>query len=418
MAYRMRATAALLACGVGLFAGCVGTGKGGPVSVGGKAVAAEDVSPDDARTIVQSFADGYVVASIQSFDELRASTTRPAVARWALAQKVATATAAYTNATAPNPFLACVDQVILASLKRIAIERHWMSALLGEEGADVLEAARRSEQAAWEMAGRTLSKAQLDDLDGVIRTWVKDNPDQYYVGWVRLTDIAAARSRGKGGPAVKMPTSLLGLLFIDPLANLDPVAQEMRNYRNLTERLTYLLLRMPQVYSWQVQFTLQEVLSDEHPQSVVSATTRFAEATDRFATATAGYPKAFGQTMQDSIANLDQLIAKERSAAIGQVGDEVAAQRAGLMADLDAQQGKMRQLVGDARSAVGDIERSITVARTGASETIRQTDEATAALVDRVRNATILVIAVACVVPALTLLVYRRVAAPKSKLRG
>ena len=38
---------------------------------------------------------------------------------------------------------------------------------------------------------------------------------------------------------------VFSLLYINPMPNLDPVATEIRSYRMLTERLFYVMMRMP-----------------------------------------------------------------------------------------------------------------------------------------------------------------------------
>src|SRR4051794_14177147 len=104
-----------------------------------------------ARLQAMAAADTYVSIVAQADDELRERTTRPEVADWALSQRIATAMAAYTNATAANGYVSLLDMMILATLKRCAIEDHWIPTLLHAEGEPLLEAHRRGERDVWNL---------------------------------------------------------------------------------------------------------------------------------------------------------------------------------------------------------------------------------------------------------------------------
>lgn len=363
-------------------------------------------SLDEARLITQGYADSYVTAAIQVMDELRTSK-RPDVVKWAMAQKVATATASFTNATQSNPYVGCIDMVILVSLKRTALERYWIPNLLREEGGKASAAAKRAEDDAWGMAEKLLSRQQMDDLRGVIETWVADHPDQYYVGWVRLTDIASERKLTSQSPQLKVPGNIFGLLYLDPLASLDPVTQEMRNYRALTERLTYLFMRVPMIYSWQAELTFDAMTDTGATRDFVSATSKFADATSRFADTVKGYPDAIDKTMDRSIQSVSTIVTRERTAALEQADGVLTGQREGIVKAVEAQQDKMSGLVTEVRAAIADADRSVQTINTTAKQTIDQTDRASERLIARTRNAIIAIIVAACVVPAIVLLAYR-----------
>jgi hypothetical protein len=400
----------VLLCAVGAATGCQfqpSPGNAGGNDKGMTQAALSTVVPNEARVAAQAFADSYVIAQIQALDEIRKNTTRPDVARWALAQKVATATASFTNATTENPYVACVDLVILVSLKRQALEKHWVPNLLKDEGQGLLAVARRGEDSAWKLARHTLSATQVNDLRLIIDTWVTEHPDQYYVGWVRLTDVAVARSLTASSPQVKMPGNVFGLLFIDPLAGLDPVTLEATKYRTMAERLMYLLMRLPMVYSWQTEATFEALMDQGAPRDIVSAMTKYAAVTARFTDVVAGYPKVIDATMDKSIAKLSDIVTRERTAALEQAGKQVTEQREAVTATLDAQQGKLKDLIGNVRSAIADADRTIGAAKSATADTMKSADGTSANMIANVRNAVIVVIVVACVAPAVTILAYK-----------
>lgn len=402
-------------------AGCNSAGKSSATTRGTDGKNLPALSEVETRTSAQNFADGYVLSMMQALDELIASTERPEIAEWAKDQKIATAMAAYTNATGPNPQVSCVDLVMLTTLKRIALERHWIPKLLQDEGTGVLATARSQEAAAWTAVGRVLTGKQIEELRGIIDAWVAEHPDQYYVGWVRLTDLSAAKHLSAQSPELKLPGNIFGLLYLDPLANLDPVAKEMRSYRDLTERLTYLLLRLPSVYSAQIETMFHAMTKEEQLGKFVTSTTRFAAATERFADAAARYPESFRGTVDRGLDRVTDIVKKEREAAIQQASAEVTQQRDAVVAALDAQQDKLRGILNEARGTVTeargtmvDVRQVTENARAAASKTVSDVSAAVEGIVHTARNAVITVIVVACVVPMLTLLLYRRFA-PRHK---
>ncbi len=95
------------------------------------------------------------------------------------------------------------------------------------------------------MAAKALSEDQLSQMRELIEQWRASHPHQYYVANVRFSDFESFPT-AKSTTGLKLPTNLLGLLYLDPLAGLDPVAAELKSYRDLTERVLFAVVRMPQ----------------------------------------------------------------------------------------------------------------------------------------------------------------------------
>ena len=226
---------------------------------------------------------GYVTTLAQAFDELRASTKRPEVVRWALDNKIATANAAFTNATEAGDGAALLDMLVYATLKRQGVEDHWLPNLLGpDEGAGVLEAHRRAEQEVWSRGAKMLTRKQLEELTSLIEQWRRDHPAQYYVSHIRLADIAAAKQLTSGSPQLKLPGSVFSLLYMDPLSGLDPMAAELHGYRALTERMMFLAQRMPLVFGAQVERATLAATSTPEMLRVVAGIEKFNGEVERF----------------------------------------------------------------------------------------------------------------------------------------
>jgi hypothetical protein len=388
----------------------------------GRAGRAERLTPAEMRSLAAAAADNYTTIVAQASDQVRASTTRPAVADWAWQTKIATALAAYANATGPNDAVCLLDMVVFATLKRHAVEEHWVPTLLGEaEGAPVLDAYRRGEASVWQTSARALSTAQQEQLRRLIDEWIRKNPGQFYVSHIRFADLAAALKVTAASPEIKLPGNIFGLMFMDPLAGLDPVTRELREYRALMDRLIFMTVRMPLVLGWQAEYAAIRASSTPEvhrfldlTDGVVGSANRFADMTSRF-TDTADrlvavlnrYPGELTKERQAALAQVAEMLAAERQAALDQAIEGVADERAALTAELVGQQSQLRQTVADVRGLVETTEQAVRSANDSTSRTIVTTEEASRRTIRDGFRMGVGLLVVLIVLPPVTLLLYR-----------
>src|SRR5688500_10186737 len=110
---------------------------------------ASNMNVDEVRSQVMSLGDSYSQTIVQALDEIVTKSKDPNKTAWARQQRLATITVTIANVTGPNPIVGLLDMVVFATLKREAVELHWVPMLLGEEGKGVAEAHRRGEAEAW-----------------------------------------------------------------------------------------------------------------------------------------------------------------------------------------------------------------------------------------------------------------------------
>jgi hypothetical protein len=271
------------------------------------------------------FADVYAARVAEAADDIRAkaNTTgaRQIILRWKLGQ----ATAAYVDATGPNPVLNALDTVVLATLSRMIAE-DYLAKAFGDDATPLLEIHRRLEMDAWSMARGILKPGQQEELRGLIREWRRNNPDQHSVEGIRFQEFVAALGKSPRRESV-MPTSIFSLLFLDPLAGLDPTAAALEETRLLGERAVYYTQRLPNLLSWQTELLALQLADQPESKQVLSNTASLAASAD-----------AFSKTAEQ----LPTIIAEQREAAIRQVLD-------GLVSE----DSKMRVMLGDARQTFG-----------------------------------------------------------------
>jgi hypothetical protein len=349
------------------------------------------LDPTLVRTELFAFIDTYGATIAQPADDLIAATGKREVATWALRYKITSATVLLTDAAAANPIGGMLDAVIYVSLERSCLEDHWVPTLLGPEGQALLQATRRGEAEAWAMAQKFLSPPQIAELKAVIDRWRKEHPGQYYVGNIRFADLGAYRQYG-ADPATAKPGSVFSLLYLNPLPSLDPVAEELRQYRLLTERLTFVLVRMPALMSWRVEQAMNLVVDLPQADRIIASTTQVAGASDRLVDVFAKYPAD---------------LSIERKAAIEQWMTGMDAQRREIQKELDSEHSRLgatleetRQTIASARSAAA----SITDSANQTAHALRHDSEELITLTTR---AAIVLILAASLIPVLAILLYR-----------
>jgi hypothetical protein len=281
---------------------------------------------------VMRFADTYAATVAQACDEISATATNSDVRLTALRWKLGQATSAYTDATGQNPAINALDMLVLVSMARIVVEGYGVETY-GDTILPLLDAQRSLETNVWTMAGGVLKPSQQQELRDLIQEWRAKNPNQHYVGQIRFREFVTAL--GKMPPQAKTaPTSLFSLLYLDPLAGLDPTAAAIEETRELGERAMYYTQRMPSLLSWQAEVLAYQLADQPASQQVLNDANRLATAADVFA-----------KTSQQ----LPQLINDQRQAAIQQILD-----------GLTAQGDKTRDLLADTRSTLNSASEAAT----------------------------------------------------------
>jgi hypothetical protein len=169
----------------------------------------------------------------------------------------------------------------------------------------------------WQLGAHYLSREQMDELRLVIDRWRRDNADQQKVVIVRLPDLPnPGRSRARGA---KGPTSVFSLLFVDPVAGLEPAAREVERSREAAERMFFYLQREPTLLAWEAEFASQRVLGTPEMK-------RFADAASTIATSTSGLVDS-AKSVSDSVERLPALVTEERQRTIEQLATEFEQQR-------------------------------------------------------------------------------------------
>jgi hypothetical protein len=206
-------------------------------------------------------------------------------------------------------------------MSRMVIEGYGIQTY-GDTIMPLLDVQRNLETNAWMLAGGVLKPSQQQELRDLINEWRAKNPNQRYVGQIRFREFVTALGKMPSQSSTA-PTSIFSLLYLDPLAGLDPTAAAIEETRELGERVMYYTQRMPNLLSWQAEVLAYQLAGQPASQQVLDDANRLATASEVFA-----------QTAQQ----LPKLINEQRQAAIQQILD-----------GLTEQGNKSRELLTDTR---------------------------------------------------------------------
>jgi hypothetical protein len=146
-----------------------------------------------------------------------------------------------------------LDMIVFVRLSRSVLERHWIPRLYGEEGRQLAEAFARAEKELADIAARTLSRAQREDLASIVDAWLAKHPDQIRVEGVRMAEFSSAA----GSAAAERAGQAKGLL-----ASVRTATSTANQAMLLSERALFLFHRMPFLWRLQARIAARQMLAD------------------------------------------------------------------------------------------------------------------------------------------------------------
>jgi len=332
----------------GVLSGCAAQG----VSPEGKIAAVRTASlkrmdPVRIQADTMGFADRFVTGMSGVYDELEKHASTAAAKDAAHQLKTDLALGAISDAVNPRPIAGLIDMGVLVTLLRQIAEDPWTTRTFGADAPRLVQALKRQEADMRAMASQYLTDAQLAELDGLAAKWHVAHPDERSVSHVHLADLPEANGAPK--IAARQPSSVFGLLFFDPTAELDPAVREIELSRATSERMFFYLQRLPLLLQLQSEafyrqlFAVPQVArSLDNLSAMAASSTRFADASNRFADALARFPDELSEQRRQALAEASSELTKQRDAAIRQLKDAIAGEREAAIAEATTRMSSQR----------------------------------------------------------------------------
>jgi hypothetical protein len=293
-------------------------------------------TPTVLQAMVMRFADEYCAIVADAANDFGARVGTAEARKIALQIKIGQTTAAIENASGQKPAVNALDMVVLATVSRMVMEDYLLVERFREAARPLVETMQRLETNAWSLVQPVLKPEQQQELRQLIQEWRQKNPSQLHVGAVRFREFAEAVGQ-RPQPGTFKPTSVFSLLFLDPMAGLDPTLRAVEETRYLAERALYYGQRMPPVLSWQAEFLVLQLAEQPASKQVLTNVDQL----------TASF-QVFAKTADQ----LPQLVNQQREAAIQQIFAGVAVERSNILASLASEEKKTRALLAEARSTL------------------------------------------------------------------
>lgn len=322
------------------------------------------------QAVVQSMADDYI-AGLGEAVLLARSPDQSPKARWLAASFLRNgAGSALDIAAGPNPRVAVLDLLVLASLQTWSFEKHWVPAGIGESGAVTLARLRDAEARLWNSAKSVLNDEQLSTLRALIEAWKVDNPDRTVVSLVRFDDFADER---------KVSWSSRQRQASGLLKEVGEATGAIDDARLLGERIIWFAGRYPYVLGQQTELTMYRMADQPESRQLVdtlksvdslaqSLSMRldslqadirdrqamfFEQVTSERKAAIEQSRDALQQTAREAIQDAADRIAAERHNAIDELFQSVSKERTRLLDDIESRQGELRSVMVELRDTIG-----------------------------------------------------------------
>ena len=253
------------------------------------------------------FADQYVGSLIEAVHRreflIEDAAQRYALSGWLLAQ----ANAAYISASGDNAVIGCLDLVALATLSRKAVEDFGPQRFPSEVG-PLLTVHRALEAEAWRLAEGVLSPTQQKDLRLLLEQWHEQNSDTDLAPFMRFQEFVRLAPSQRTSTGRSMPTSLIGLVGLDPMAGLDPAVRQVEQTRLMAERAIYYAQRMPILIDLQLDRSLNRMAAGPESQKLQRQTASMTSSAERFAAVAEALPADFAREREALVRQLSELL--------------------------------------------------------------------------------------------------------------
>jgi hypothetical protein len=278
--------------------------------------------PLDLQLQLQRFTDDFLSRTEHALDDYAQRVGTDSARVQVLRLKVIGGASVLSIASGPNPSANLLDLVSVTVLTRKTVEDYWIKTPNGAAFQPWLDISRVLETNMWTLAARFLAPAQLDELRQGINDWYERNPAVRTAFFARPIEFASMLRSSKEQGA--QGNGVFSLVNLDPTAGLDPAVREVTRTRLFAERAMFTMQRMPFMLRMQLELTGYELAEQPAMQLALTNTVRLSDSADRISRAT----ESISQTA-------------------AQLPDRLSAERKEIMAALEQQEGKLRDVVSE-----------------------------------------------------------------------
>jgi hypothetical protein len=275
--------------------------------------------PLELQVKIDRFADNFSILTAQALEDYAKETGTESARIESLQLRLLSASAVTSIASGPNPNANLMDLVAVVTLSRMAVEDRWMKATNQPALEPWLATSRESETNIWQLAASEWTPAYVKELHETIDRWIVQNPEARGTFFVRPQQFAATVVHKD--KVVTDVNSVFSMVNLDPTAGLDPAVREITKTRLLAERAMFTFQRMPFLLRLQIELLAYRLTDQPDVRLALTNTSLLADSADRISRAT------------ESVSQI-----------AAQLPDRISTERKEILAALDQQEGKLRDL--------------------------------------------------------------------------
>jgi hypothetical protein len=215
-------------------------------------------------------------------------------------EKYTAMAAVMETAAGPNPGPALLDLVVNATLSRMVWEDYWRPQVFGKPGTIMVEAFKKMEADAWDLAAKVMTLEQCQEFRDLINDWYADHPGQVSVDYITFSDFGDIGTK----PNLKNIQKPGGLL-----APIREATEAVDDVRMTVERAMFLLAKMQLIIGAQVELVYSPLVMQPEMKTILADISGLKEASDRYAIL---------------LENLPQHVSQERKAILNAIDDKAS----------------------------------------------------------------------------------------------
>jgi len=238
-------------------------------------------------------------------------------------------------AIGPDAMTNLLDMMTLAMLSRLVVEEYWapdkIAPAISDEIADgFLQAYVDLEEDIWTVADDVLTQEQQGELRILISEWRRENPEQVYPWYVRLSNFSGQRAASL--QAVQQSGGML-----QEVAKAREAAEEIQSFG---ERVLFYLQRAPMLTSGQFESSAAGILGGPEISLLIEDVDKFVVAVER-------------------LVNVIEALPDGRLHAVDQFMDRLAKERIATLSGMAEAGPEIQKLLAELLPVMQSFERSM-----------------------------------------------------------
>ena len=247
------------------------------------------------------------------------------------------------TAGGPNSTVSMLDAVVMIAVTKWLHEDYWLK-VYGDADKPLVEALANSENDGWILLDRYLDDDVVKKARAVLQGWRGQNPELTPAKLIEFPNFYTLVQSQKGKPGM-FDEGLLGMVGLDPLSGLEPMARQVELSRMLGLRALYFAQRAPRLVGSELDVRMMTARETPEWQQVLKNLDGVTQSLARFTATTEKLP---------------EFVRAEREGALKQVGEELTAQREGIVRDLAASQAPLNGILQLSQSVLDSTTRAST----------------------------------------------------------